>query len=225
MKLWLISDTHTLHKNLIVPKDIDTVCFIGDATNTKSRVNNTAEFIDFIDWFVELKIDNKIFVPGNHDTSFEGGYINMKIEGRHDIITLINASVIVGGIKFYGSPYSRALSEGWAYSLSDRGLHEKWKTIDKDTDILLTHMPPYGILDKVDSMYSLIAVESVGNKHLRNKVFTIAPKIHAFGHIHDARNILNGGSYKSPRIGTIFMNTSCVTNNHKLIHNGITIDV
>jgi Icc-related predicted phosphoesterase len=53
-----------------------------------------------------------------------------------------------------------------------------WKNIPK-VDILVTHCPPYKILDKADSG------KHGGSKALRNKVLEIKPKFHLFGHIHE----------------------------------------
>ena len=45
--------------------------------------------------------------------------------------------------------------------------------IPKDLDILVTHMPPYGILD-----------EEMGSLEILNFVLKSKPKYHLFGHIH-----------------------------------------
>ena len=48
-------------------------------------------------------------------------------------------------------------------------------------DILLTHCPPFRILDKTDANIN------VGSEALRKKVFEIKPKFHLFGHIHESK--------------------------------------
>ena len=67
MKIWHISDTHSLHGQLDVPEGIDIVVHSGDATNWKDPYRNESELRAFIDWFAALPVRNKIFVPGNHD--------------------------------------------------------------------------------------------------------------------------------------------------------------
>ncbi|KAL3463418.1 Ser/Thr protein phosphatase family protein [Aspergillus heterothallicus] len=49
-----------------------------------------------------------------------------------------------------------------------------------DVDILLTHGPPYGILDQVFG-----STDSVGCKHLYRAVERARPALHVFGHIHE----------------------------------------
>jgi Icc-related predicted phosphoesterase len=62
---------------------------------------------------------------------------------------------------------------------------EKWKLIPDDIDILITHGPPYEILDLVPRQGW---DENSGCEELRKKVEEIAAKgrlkLHVFGHIH-----------------------------------------
>ncbi len=52
--------------------------------------------------------------------------------------------------------------------------------IPEGTDILITHGPPYGILDKTFDKLS------VGCQDLLDAVIKIKPKYHIFGHIHES---------------------------------------
>jgi Icc-related predicted phosphoesterase len=52
--------------------------------------------------------------------------------------------------------------------------------IPDNTDVLITHGPPFGILDKVIRGY-----ENVGCKILSTEIARVKPKVHAFGHIHE----------------------------------------
>ena len=73
-----------------------------------------------------------------------------------------------------------------------------WSKIPTDTDILLTHGPPYGILDKCKS--GILAGCNALLNHVLNR---IKPLYHIFGHIHEAY-----GEYKNNKTGTIFVNAS-----------------
>ncbi len=55
----------------------------------------------------------------------------------------------------------------------------KWDAIPENTDILITHGPPYGHLDIPGG-----STIRVGCEMLRYRVDQIKPKIHVFGHIH-----------------------------------------
>lgn len=66
MTTWFISDTHMQHPFLIVPKDIDCVIHAGDSTNFYELYKNQLEFENFINWFSNLPVKNKILIAGNH---------------------------------------------------------------------------------------------------------------------------------------------------------------
>ena len=68
--------------------------------------------------------------------------------------------------------------------------------IPANTDILITHGPPYGILDKNRVGFSAVC------QSLKRAVKRIQPKLHVFGHIHEA-----GGMVEME--GTTFVN-ACV---------------
>lgn len=53
-----------------------------------------------------------------------------------------------------------------------------------EIDIMVTHGPPFGILDSVGG-FSKRMKSSVGCKHLLRAVKRCKPKLHAFGHIHE----------------------------------------
>lgn len=88
---------------------------------------------------------------------------------------------------------------------TDRELAEKWALIPEDTDILITHSPPFGILDEAMHTHNY---QSVGSKSLLARVHKIRPRIHCFGHIHEAY-----GQYKAD--GVHFINASIMDVNYK----------
>ena len=76
------------------------------------------------------------------------------------------------------SPLSLPLPMFVADELS--GEYEKAiSRIPSDTDVLITHQPPYGILDFTDGVH-------YGNISLLGRVLSIKPRLHLFGHVHKA---------------------------------------
>ena len=70
--------------------------------------------------------------------------------------------------------------------------------IPEDTDILITHCPPFGILDfndkgKHEGYQNLLAI-------IQQK---IKPRLHVFGHLHDAHGKIQIGE-------TLFVNASII---------------
>ena len=79
---------------------------------------------------------------------------------------------------------------------------EKWNLITADTDILLTHGPPYKILDPCSDGFD------AGCKDLLDKVLEIKPIVHLFGHIHEAYGHASNEN-------TVFINGSNCTLRYK----------
>jgi Icc-related predicted phosphoesterase len=207
MKIWHISDTHTYHRLLDVPTDIDMVVFSGDCSNPRDPYTNEPEVRGFIDWYSSLKIPVKIFVAGNHDTSIEKRLVTKEDFTKHGIIYLENESITIDGIKIFGSPFSPTFGYGWAFNKDRNKLERIWrKIIDEDVDIVINHGPPKGILDlSFDRAGNL---ERCGDKSLLNRVMEVNPKLCLFGHIHDSGDIINQGTMKLSHLDTIFSNGS-----------------
>lgn len=216
MKVMHISDTHTKHvylTELIENSNVDLLIHSGDASNNKVPAINANELHDFLDWYDSLDcIPNKIYVPGNHDTSLEAGLINKELYSN--IIFLINESVNVDGVNIYGSPITPTFGHNWAYNLARHKTFSAWERIPENTDILVTHGPPKGVLDTT----SHFNLEAVGCKNLLNKVRKIQPKYHLFGHLHDEPDNLNYGMRTISGIDTVFMNSSIVNLRHEVVN-------
>lgn len=55
MKIWHISDTHSYHKFLEIPEDIDMVIHSGDFSNYHDVLKNEPEALNFLSWFAALE--------------------------------------------------------------------------------------------------------------------------------------------------------------------------
>lgn len=179
MKITFISDTHTKHYEMT--NDLPGGPIIVHCGDVSSR-GNVREINEFLEWFSELPYTHKIFIAGNHDFGFEKPYIKSQIVIPENIHYLEDSSVLIEGIKFYGSPWQPWFFD-WAFNLPRSGneLKEKWSDIPEDTDILVVHSPPKGILDVVAR-----GGEHVGCELLRDRILEVKPKVVAFGHIHEA---------------------------------------
>jgi len=75
--------------------------------------------------------------------------------------------------------------------------------IPENTDVLVTHGPPFGVLDKnYNQMHC-------GCKSLLQRVMQVRPKLHIFGHIHEGYGV-------EAREGVTFMNASSVNLFYKM---------
>lgn len=211
MKIWHISDTHTYHEQLRIPEGIDMVIHSGDCSNPRDPYNNEPEVRQFLDWYKSLPIEHKIYVAGNHDTSIEKRLVQPIEFAEAGILYLEDDYVMVEGLKIFGSPYTPNFGN-WSFMKDRVKLERMWRgIIDEDVDILVTHGPPKGILDKSYNRENVF--EMCGDKSLLNRVLEVQPKYHLFGHIHNHKDIINAGMQKLSKYDTWFSNGSVVTDN------------
>ena len=183
MKIVCISDTHRQHGLLDIP-DADMLIHAGDFSDW-GAINDV---IDFGDWLKYLPHKHKIVVAGNHDTCFESKPEMSKAALRGSCIYLNSDVVEIEGFKIYGTPYTPrfagAFQLGYGAGEDDSAF---WKTIVPDgIDILITHGPPFGILDSVADWEDGLEARHCGSQGLLERVIKVKPKLHVFGHIHES---------------------------------------
>ena len=225
IKIWHISDTHTYHELLEIPKGIDMVIHSGDATNPRDPYLSEDQMQNFIRWFGSLPIKHKIFVAGNHDLCIEKNLIT-KIDFLINGITYLeNDYAEVEGLKIWGSPFTPTFGQGWAFNKKRSALHDIWKEIPDDIDIVVVHGPPKGILDL--AYHQLNCIEFCGDEALRKRMYLLKPKLCLFGHIHNNEDIINAGTMKLSNHDTIYSNGSVVTDGKfgKLSSHGNTFEI
>ena len=158
-----LSDTHNKLDRIAVPEG-DILIHAGDYTNK----NTLDEIIKFADDMAKLPHKYKIIVPGNHDLKNDICYTNELIERIPNCFFLYDNTITINGIKIYGTPALRDQT----FTLPDR------------MDVLITHSPPYGILD---ISRKKLNGEHGGNPDLTTQLDELKykPKVHVFGHIHE----------------------------------------
>ena len=165
LNIFAFSDTHGHHQALKVPEKTDILICVGDAVedNLKGR-----EYDDFIDWFAAQPGKWKIFVPGNHELSFDLG----QVEAIEKAMTDRGITVLQDAVEDCDGVIICAISGNASIADED---------IPTDIDILVTHYPPFGILD-----------QDLGSPEILNFVLKATPHYHLFGHIH----VTGGQSYQ-----------------------------
>lgn len=183
LELCCFSDTHGYHDEIAIP-DGDVLICCGDIAPNDLFYH----YESFYNWFSQFPHKHKIFVPGNHDLAFENDFLRVS-KLFNNIAVLINQCITINGINIYGTPYQPYFNN-WAFNVLDESKRKKiFDAIPRDLDVLITHCPPYGILDKN------IRGEHCGDSILQNILRIKRPKYHIFGHIHQsygqAKNILS----------------------------------
>jgi Icc-related predicted phosphoesterase len=208
MKICCISDTHAKQIPDDQMPDGDVLVHAGDITNNGKILQLQA----MSDWLARLardKYEHVICIAGNHDFLLDA----FRIEGREaelrsgffnrgPVHYLRDSRLWINfpgrTVKFYGTPWT--ICGDWAFSEMDRMKRRAiFDKIPQDTDVLISHGPPYSILDK--SHISGHGVGSVGDLELLGAVERVRPLVHCFGHIHE--------SYGMTKIGrTTFVNAA-----------------
>lgn len=171
-----ISDLHG-HYPKLEGGDLLLVC--GDLT-ARDLPKQMAEFIL---WLKDQPYRKKILIAGNHD-----GFIYKNLDWysswTNDFIYLEDSGIEFEGLKVWGSPWTPTFLN-WHF-MKDRGdpIKEKWDLIPEDTDILITHGPPFGVQDFVNKRTGCQGCEM-----LRDAILRIMPRLHVFGHIHESPGV------------------------------------
>lgn len=172
MRVVCIADTHGFHGDLTMPKG-DTLIHAGDFTKS----GGVAQLESFVGWLNEQDYKHKVVVAGNHDARL-GEYLQFKLDGVATYLR--NRKVTIDGIHIYGSPNTPIIRYKHSMCYDREDGYEVWKSVPRNLDILVTHGPPAGILDKNDDDVSC------GCRNLAARVTVMHPRYHVFGHIHES---------------------------------------
>lgn len=179
VRLACISDTHQMERELELP-DGDILLHAGDFTMFS---RSARAIFDFSEWLDELPYAHKIVVPGNHEFFLEADPSRRNLIST--AIVLINEGIEVMGLKIWGTPTTPL--EGGAFGVSSPAKRAKiYSEIPDDVDILISHGPPFGILDRAPD-----SPHHAGCLELLKAVTRVKPRLHLFGHAHMAYGVMD----------------------------------
>lgn len=182
MTILQISDTHNRHRSLGELPMTDVLVHCGDISDNGTEV----EVIDFLHWLIDLPHRHKLFVSGNHDFCL---WDANGIDGLPDNVHFLqNKMCVIDDVRFFGL-----------------GFNQPTQLIPTAVDVLITHEPPLGILDEDRQG------EHWGNESIRERVNAISPRLHLFGHAHNAYGVKLHNS-------TLFSNGAILNGNLQPIH-------
>jgi Icc-related predicted phosphoesterase len=93
---------------------------------------------------------------------------------------LEHSEVNIEGVNFFGSPFTPYYC-GSAFQHHKKYDEVIWSEIPEKIDVLISHGPPFNILDK--NVKGVICGSPALEKYSKLR----KPKFHLFGHIHEAR--------------------------------------
>ena len=216
MRVVAFSDSHHKYAGGIVEVPAgDLLIFAGDACLGGSF----EELIHFGNWWNRLPHRYKLLIPGNHDGIFETdpGLASSELKNTH---VLIDDAIEIEGIRIYGSPYTKEFMNWYFQLWTPEESAEKWAKIPADTQILIIHGPPYGILDSVEEVENGVSItRHCGCRELLKAIQRVKPLIACFGHIHDS------GGRTTVVDGTKFINASICNEAYELVNKPIVFEI
>ena len=224
LKVIVFSDTHSRHLGWLAHpnyygfphsdlrfatevENADVVIFAGDCCNNGAR----GEMVKFLDWFANLPVKHKLFVPGNHDDPeviYDWERKNPGQAGKVDVLQ--SSSKIIKGVKFHGVsaiPIRAEMQNNFNTTARGMCMKELVDQIPDNTDVLITHAPPFEIGDAT-TILTTPRPGHQGSEELAVRISELKNlRYHIFGHVH-----VGQGNYLAPTVNpqTLFINTSMV---------------
>ena len=207
VKLLCMSDTH-FDEDAVQKDTCDIFVHAGDFLGNGTLV----EFLSFVNEIRDkIKYKYAILCPGNHDWICERDVSLCRGILNKNEFLLIDDAINLFNLKMYSCSYTPIFYD-WAFMKKESELKEIFKRIPDDTDVLITHGPAYGILDKN------YRGNCCGSHALLERIQEVKPKLHIFGHIHQSYG-------KRKYRGTKYINCSLLDDNYTMTNKPVIVEV
>lgn len=136
----------------------------------------------FMPWLYEITLRGiKIIgIAGNHDRIFAN---DPSAVPKLPWTYLQDSGCNFKDLNIWGTPW-QPVYHNWAFNLPEEDLHNMWRHIPENTDILIVHGPPHGVSDYVPRDN-----QNVGSPSLRARIQAIKPSLVVTGHIHEGYGV------------------------------------
>jgi Icc-related predicted phosphoesterase len=155
-----------------------------------------------------------VIIGGNHDyvhmvNSFAGGPVT-EIQSPSQIVDAC-------GLRIGGFRGVSRIAGDWIDEMTDDELEEQVSKLSSEIDILITHAPPHGIMDKIGDFGKgpSVGIKALGS-YLQKQSYNDGPlRLHCFGHIHQQFGCLRTGTPDKP-----LMFSNAATGYHEYLWDG-----
>lgn len=185
----VIACVSDLHENLIEIPQCDILLIAGDLTfGLKHDLVAQQKFLytDFRHWVDTVPAEHVVAVAGNHEQNVEKWGWPVMDNWPDNFHYLQDEGIELDGLKIWGTPW-QPWFYSWAFNAPENNgeafLAAKYDLIPYDTDIVISHAPPYGYGDRVGDQRDLRA-ERVGSRALTAALRRINPRLVVCGHVH-----------------------------------------
>lgn len=202
-----------LHGNFPKLEGGDLLIIAGDLTARDTM----EEHATCISWMEMQKYKKIVFIAGNHDNFLqEYGWDD---SNRPEYLS--DSGTEFMGYRIWGCPWTKTFEGMNPHCMAftkdtEEELNEKFLLIPKDVDILITHSPPFTILDTTESGRQVGSTFLMAH-HICETGFR--PKLWVFGHIHEAYGL--DGPYQWNK--TKYVNASHVNERYQPVNKPIRI--
>lgn len=189
MKILALSD---LHGYLPQIEPCDLLILAGDYEYNRDAAEQGRFMMGkFFLWLQRLPAKHIVWIGGNHDQTlfFKKAYGDWMRHGRAHYLE--DRAITIEGVKIYGTPWTPPFFDWWFMASEDQ-LRTRYAEIPDDTDILVTHGPPYGVCDTTGYLIGG-GDPNCGSKALLERIKIIQPKAVVCGHIHEGRGTARVG--------------------------------
>ncbi len=198
MKLTAMSDIHGRFEKFAPAElpEADLCIIAGDITTRGLR--DTREFLASQRWIAGVvdRYPMTFWIPGNHDLLMPPDIYYPIGRGDHGLISLLDAPYVYRNRLFYGVALSTAydmpeLASIWEHTTTRREVEDAaFALVPPRTDILVSHSPPFGVLDAAGSTQNQDGTwekRSIGSQALTNLIDgDNPPRVVICGHVHGA---------------------------------------
>lgn len=183
MKVGATADLHGYLPD--IPDDLDLLLIAGDIgvkedLHLESFPGIDRKLMHLEEWLHRIDCE-VVAIAGNHDFGLAGVLGDSRARSL-PWTYLLDETVQINGLTIHGSPWTPTYGN-WAFMQDDEELARKWALIPDDVDILITHGPPFGVMDVGHGGVP------AGSETLRQRLTQIDPVLHIFGHIHGSRGV------------------------------------
>jgi 3',5'-cyclic AMP phosphodiesterase CpdA len=177
-------------------------------------------------WLASAPATHKLLTWGNHDWC--GQACNFRSDSpalaRSTVLQILvdegttvpSAEGANRQVSVWATPWSNPFMR-WAFMKRPSDLEYVYAAIPDNTDILVSHQPPYGYGDRAFNL-DLGHVEHVGSPELLHAIERVQPRLVICGHVH-------GGFGRYDHQGIPIYNVSVVDERYRLVNAPTVIDL
>ena len=215
IKCVLFSDTHGCTTEVINGKKVDLQIPDGDVLIHCGDFSAQGSFDDIVylnSFLSKLSHKKKYVVCGNHDIQSEKDF-NASQTLLTNAILLYHHAFWIGDIPCFATSY-QPFYKGWAYNIADDKKRKKlFDQIPEETQILISHCPPFGYNDKG------FQAPHVGDKALLARIRELKHLRYVIsGHLHNSYGIIEEN-------GVTYINCSLLDDRYALKNKPIVIEI